>query len=292
MKKVLLIGNGINQVSDNGASWNALLNKLAGKPKNEREKKVRNAKPFTLWFEELSSTTKKRDLKESVADALKSGIPPNKFHTEIMAMDFQNILTTNYDYNLENATDTGWRPNLAAPESYYSLFRRWSSGSRHIWHVHGELNNTSSIMLGHVQYSGYINKIRNFLTNGIPTEVRSRDKKPYLSKYASKSSRTKGDVENWVDVFLENEVHFVGFGLDYTENHLWNLITEKRRFRKKSRKDFGRAVFHHCSDRKMSTEDEARLSILAALDVRVVDHTASSFPAAYKKCMNTLRNKK
>ncbi len=53
MKKVLLIGNGINQVSDNGASWTALLNKLAGKPKNEREKKVRNAKPFTLWFEEL-----------------------------------------------------------------------------------------------------------------------------------------------------------------------------------------------------------------------------------------------
>lgn len=292
MKKVILVGNGINQVSDNGASWTALLNKLAGEPKTQHEEKVRKAKPFTLWFEEISSSTRKKNLKESVATALRTGLRPNSMHTEIMDLDFENILTTNYDYNLENSTNYVWKSNMAAPENYYSLFRRRSFESKHIWHIHGELNNVGSIMLGHEQYSGYINKIRNFLTNGIPTESKARKKRPYLSKYSGKKSLAKGDVENWVDIFLENEVHVVGFGLDYTENHLWNLITEKRRLRKKSRKAIGQTFFHRCSDHKQSTGDEARLSILTALDVRVIDNTASTYSEAYKNCIDGLRKYK
>ena len=224
MKKVLLIGNGINQVSDGGASWTTLLNKLAGEPKTEHEEAVRKAKPFTLWFEELSSRSRKKNLKESVATALSKGLRPNSIHAEIMTLEYENIITTNYDYNLENARGDVWRQNMAAPENYYSLFRRHSFKSNHIWHIHGELNNVRSIMLGHEQYSGYIHKIRNFLTSGVPTESKARDKTPYLSKFSGKDTKKKGDIENWVDIFLENEVHVVGFGLDYTENHLWNLI--------------------------------------------------------------------
>jgi hypothetical protein len=31
------------------------------------------------------------------------------------------------------------------------------------------------------------------------------------------------DTESWVDVFLENDVDIVGFGMGYTESHIWNL---------------------------------------------------------------------
>ena len=137
-------------------------------------------------------------MKKSVAAALKTGLKPNKIHSEIMSLDAENILTTNYDYNLENATELVWKSNMAAREKYYSLFRRRSSGAKHVWHIHGEVNNVGSIMLGHEQYANYLNKIRNFLTNGVSTESKARKEKgPYLSKFSGKNSRTKGDVENW-----------------------------------------------------------------------------------------------
>ena len=111
MKKAILIGNGINQVSDNGASWTALLNKLASKPRTKHEEKVRKAKPFTLWFEEISSKKKTKNLKERVAAELKAGLKPNDIHEEIMGLGFENILTTNYDYNLEDSTKQNWTSN-------------------------------------------------------------------------------------------------------------------------------------------------------------------------------------
>jgi hypothetical protein len=288
MERILLVGNGFNLVSDGGASWNALLNKLAGAAKTIHEEDVRKAKPFTLWFEEIKNRSRKRNLKQLIAVSLKKELSPNGHHVDVMALGFQHILTTNYDYTLEEATGESWRSNFPARETYYSLFRRRSFADRHIWYIHGELENTRSIMLGHEQYSGYIHKIRNYLTTGVHTDVKERKGKPYLSKFARKNATTKGDVETWVDLFLEHEVHIVGFSFDYTENHLWNLIMEKQRL-KKNDKSIGLAVFHRCSDKKQTTTDEAKLSILSALGVRVIDHTSKSYSEAYDKCIGSLR---
>lgn len=289
MERILFVGNGFNQVSDDGAGWKSLLNKLAGTAKTKHEEEVRDAKPFTLWFEELSSRSRRKHLKTFVANSLSSTLKHNRHHVDAMTLSFQHVLTTNYDYNLERATEDNWRSNFAAPETYYSLFRRRSSGDRHIWHIHGELDNVGSIMLGHQQYSGYIQKIRNYLTSGVLTEVKDRAGIPYLSKFSSKNVAYKGDVETWVDLFLKNEVHIIGFGFDYTETHLWDLIIRKQRLRRGSRSSIGQAVFHRCSREKQSTTDEARLSMLSALGVQVIDHAADSYTAAYENCIQSLR---
>jgi hypothetical protein len=287
-EKILLIGNGFNLVSDGGASWTALLNSLAGTPKTKHESEVRKAKPFTLWFEEVARGTPHSQLKQKIAEDLESRVAPNKHHKDLMALNFQHILTTNYDYNLEAADGGRWIPNFPARETFYSLFRRRSSGNRHVWHIHGELDIVGSIMLGHEQYSGYMHKIRNFLTSGVETNAKTRDGKPYLSKFSRKNKGSLADVESWVDLFLEHEVHIIGFGLDYTENHLWNLITEKERLKRK-RLPIAQAVFHRCSDKKQSTADEARMSILSALGVRVIDHVGASYAEAYEACVASFR---
>ncbi|MBI4988350.1 MAG: SIR2 family protein [Rhodocyclales bacterium] len=287
-KKILLIGNGFNLVSDGGASWNALLNNLAGTPKTKHESEVRKAKPFTLWFEEIAKGGLHSQLKQKIAEDLESRVAPNKYHKDLMALNFQHILTTNYDYNLEAADGGSWIPNFPARETFYSLFRRRSSGNRHVWHIHGELDIVGSIMLGHEQYSGYIHKIRNFLTSGVETNAKARDGKPYLSKFSRNNKGSLADVESWVDLFLEHEVHIIGFGLDYTENHLWNLITEKERLKRK-RFPIAQAVFHRCSDKKQSTVDEARMSIMSALGVRVIDHVGASYAEAYDACVASFR---
>ncbi|MEW8192674.1 MAG: SIR2 family protein [Candidatus Thiodiazotropha sp.] len=291
MERCLLIGNGFNLVSDRGASWNALLNKLAGKPRTQHEEDIRKAKPFTLWFEEISSKKRSGDLKSEIAEYLAESVTTNNHHEDVMSLGIQNILTTNYDYNLEEASGEAWYQNHPAKENYYSLFRRNSLTNSHIWHIHGELNNVRSIMLGHEQYTGYNQKIANFMSYGVSTEAKKRKGKPYLSKYSQKAKGRKGDVETWVDIFLESEVHIIGFRLDYTENHLWSLITRKNNILKNRRRgiNVGKVVFHRCSDKKQSIEDEARLSILSALGVDVRDHTANTYADAYDECIKRLR---
>ena len=206
-----------------------------------------------------------------------------------MELDFRVILTSNYDYNLQRASGVPWKLEKAAPERLYSLFRRHVSGQREIWHLHGEINTASSIMLGHEQYARYLHKIRNFMTSGVSTEVEWRKKRPYLSKFSGSKSMHKGDVDSWVDHFLGSEVHMVGFGLDYTENHLWNLIFEKQSLKKKNRSGIGSLVYHRCSDKRQSVAEEAKFSLLEAFGVEVIDHYSGSYEKAYKKCFSSLR---
>lgn len=198
----LFIRNGLNRLSDDGSSWNNLLNKLAGNPKTQHELEIRNAKPFTLWFEEISSKNRVKTLKETISNHLIKSIKPNDYHRKIMSLGAQNIITTNYDYNLENSTGDVWISNNSARETYYSLFRRHSFNKNNIWHIHGELEPINSIMLGHEQYSGYIHKVLSFIKNGVETQIKGRSGNRYLSKFSPKNMKYKGDTESWVDVFL------------------------------------------------------------------------------------------
>jgi len=95
-------------------------------------------------------------------------------------------------------------------------------------------------------------------------------------------------VPTWVDLFLEKEVHVVGFSFDYTEYHLWNLLMKKERL---SRKDdsIGKVYFHRCSDHKQNVFDEALLSILASLGTVVQNHVGSSYERAYIKFMEYVK---
>jgi hypothetical protein len=130
----------------------------------------------------------------------------NRWIDEVMALDFKRFLTTNYDYTLQRASGEIWKSAKPAPERMFSLFRRQVLGNREIWHIHGELDNASSIMLGHEQYAAYLHKIRNFMTSGVNTKVKGRREKPYLSKFTTNKAAYKGDVESWVDHFLGSEV--------------------------------------------------------------------------------------
>ena len=128
--KVLLVGNGFNLVSDKGASWNDLLNRLAGEATTKHEEDIRKAKPFTLWFEEIMRRSSSVDVKNEISIYLNDYLEPNNHHIQVMNLGFTNCLTTNYDYNLENALGKNWKSNHPAKENFYSLFRRNSVGQQ------------------------------------------------------------------------------------------------------------------------------------------------------------------
>jgi len=102
--KVLLVGNGINRVS-NKLAWRHLINALIGKIGATGQIRVEN-KPFPLLYEEIyieaveRGEFDEREIKEFIAERV-SGLKKSAIHDEIIKLSFQDILTTNYDYNLE-----------------------------------------------------------------------------------------------------------------------------------------------------------------------------------------------
>ena len=122
MKPVLFVGNGLNLLSGNGRRWSDLLDDLADEPINSREKAIRKMKPFTLRYEEIvNALGNSTDHISAICNRLKK-LPHSDIHTRLMKLPIDEVLTTNYDYALENSIDDNWTPLRLANEPFYSLF--------------------------------------------------------------------------------------------------------------------------------------------------------------------------
>lgn len=268
----LLVGNGINLLSGNAPLWLVMLEQLA--KKNEVTMEFEH-KPYTLIYEEISlnayraNKTKEIQLKKQVASLVKE-TKPNEWHTKfVKANCVKNIITTNYDYSFEESCENS-KPMKAYldKETKYSNFRRWKIDDTYIWHIHGEADVPNSITLGHEQYSGTLQKMRNYLT--------SNDN--HSSEPVSPFKRGEGDFDSppngtysWLDIFLCDDVHIIGLGLDYTEIDLWWLLSYKARLShtKNSKFKIGKTYFHYFYKDKIDDKEKAKHLILESLGVKV-----------------------
>lgn len=288
MKPVLFVGNGLNLLSGNGRRWSDLLDDLADEPINSREKAIRKMKPFTLRYEEIvNALGNSTDHISAICNRLKK-LPHSDIHTRLMKLPIDEVLTTNYDYALENSIDDNWTPLRLANEPFYSLFRvRNSESGKRIWHIHGEVDQTNSIMLGYEKYVGYMQKINNFLSNGVPTAQKIRKGEPYFSKFSKNRKENSNYVDSWVDTFLECDIHMIGFGLDYTENHLWHLIRKKRALRNDGQQ-IGHLTYHYCGEKKPNISTEAKLGLLESFGAVVFDHSETTFRKSYTTALTKI----
>jgi len=203
----LLIGNGINYLSKNVVGWTDLLNSLIQKI-GKLDVINTEEKPFLHLYEEIFTRAEKytnkkeEDIKQDIVNEIRT-MRPNSYHQKITDLPFENILTLNYDYNF---TDN--RSNVKNKEVKYSLRRHQRINNKKIWHIHGELDNKHSIMLGYSHYMDSINNIQSYLNS---------------SKKNEKNNST------WVDVFLTNDIYILGAGLDFEELDIWWLLSYRNR---------------------------------------------------------------
>lgn len=276
VQKILLVGNGINRLSKD-YSWENLLDELIIDIGKENAIEHRKTKPLTLLYEEIFFRSRKyldKDeigLKKKISD-LVNKLKRNEFHKKFLNLGTTHILTTNYDYNLEKSAygsvENGKSVNVS-PERKYNLFRRRQINNQYIWHIHGEAEIPNSITLGHEHYSGYLQKMRNHLTD------------------------KNHERNSWVDLFIESDVHIVGLSLDYTEIDLWWLIIYKEREKlKHNGKNYdyiGKTVFHHFSRPTDSERDDgaklAKLSLLKSYGVEIKEELVKEeeYDKAYNK---------
>ncbi len=229
MEEVLFLGNGFNRVSEGAMSWRSVMKELASfVGKSDRITQYLNHKPFTLVFEEIyfrSARVRNIDelaLKERTAKLINS-ILPNELHAEAVLSGVNNILTTNYDYNLEVSSRLEFGSSQTK-ETKYSVHRRKCADGVCVWHIHGEADYPRTLMLGHEHYSGYVDKLQDFvppLSGGTPARKAKR----------VDGRRKRGEGQNWVELFLDSNVHVIGFSFDYTEIELWWLLSVKERHR-------------------------------------------------------------
>lgn len=282
MTTSLLIGNGINRVTNHEASWEHVLDALVPGGLVGQALEHMKHKPFALVYEEILLTRMSNDksldekvLKEKIAETV-GGLQFNALHRRVMDSAVRHVITTNYDYGFEKSTRLKYTRSHLMRESKYSAFRRRAVGDKFVWHIHGEVEAPNTITLGYDQYSGYLQKLRTYATG----DRESKNGSPFKMGM-SDFDTVEGTIYSWLDVFLRDDIHIVGLGLDYTEIDLWWAVTYKAR-KKAQGFPVGRTIYHDWYSGEVEEPTRAKRSLLKALSVDVKPRDcANRFEAAY-----------
>jgi hypothetical protein len=267
---VLFIGNGINSILD-GYDWNQLMKNLF-KKFGTTSTLYDNDHSFPLAYEEIYlNLLKRKGIKENaikrfIAEDVEK-LKPGEVHEAIINGNFNEIITSNYDYTLQKASS--YKPPLFSNESItkentYSIFRYNTIEDKRIWHMHGEINNPKSIILGYEQYVGNLQKMRTYVTKG----TSSLHKNLKLDALA-KRFHTNHKIHSWIDLFFKKDIHIVGLKLDFEEIDLWWLLTY--RARKKATyfsNKITNEIFYYIP-KGYVVRSKAKLDFLKATDVKI-----------------------
>ncbi|MBX7167324.1 MAG: SIR2 family protein [Pirellulales bacterium] len=240
-----------------------------------------DGRPFTMLFDDATlraHDTHDRTCVKSVIAAQLRDLRPNLFHRRLLDLDVRHILTTNYDYALEQASDDRPR-DISHHAKKYSLFRRRVVAKMSIWHIHGEINTPRSLVLGYDQYMGQVQRMRLFLKGFYHGK-----KSPFTS--GIREFESGKSLYSWCDVFLRDDVHILGLGLSYSELDLWWMLYYKARLKRRG-VNVGRTVFYNIRTEPAVTPE---LKSIRTLDVEVVEVDAQSgYDAAWESLLQQLR---
>ena len=274
----LLLGNGVNRAALQ-KDWTQILRELAAQFDADELVHHLGSKPLSMFIEELCARSAgvfrhtEHDVKVAFAKLLEQ-ITPIEAHHRI-CKPFKTILTTNYDFTIEEAfVGPLYNPAFLYPETRYSLFRRYQAGTKDVWHVHGDSARPSSMVLGYDQYAGSLQKIRNYVTEGVKIKTLGyRLSSPVKNGMIEFESSRR--IYSWVDHFLRDHLHIVGLGMDFTEIDLWWLLLHKRRRTNQTGK-----IFYYQAGLSL-VDDTAVTSLMKSLNVEVIHVVADSYNECY-----------
>ncbi len=256
--KALFVGNGINRTESNhGISWLDLLQRISDTYDIQTDLK-NDLKPFPLAFEEMlyaksgrnNFQNKLRNLKTAISEILvedANGLIDNEIHSSIMQCGINEIITTNYDYNLELSVRQNFMNEKSSlsinnQESKHSLYRGYDINGITVRHIHGELYHNrnitptdlnypeESIMIGFEHYADYFTKIQSVI-KGESGKHKDQEKKSLLVRLRDYQT---GKI--WTDLFFTHKLIFIGSSLDFSESHLWWLLTQREELKRVSNK--------------------------------------------------------
>ena len=229
--KVLLLGNGLLRLCE-GISWSELLNGISrGK---EVEKSVLDEIPFNMQAEAMCGTGMEA-IRHDVACVVEK--PDNLCIAgelkQLLRLDFDCILTTNYTYEVENvllgkefsasrrhsAIRTYGNPhkqtNLQICYEFITDNRKQKAVQ--VWHIHGDAARHNSLILSYYSYARVISELFEY------------SKKRQNGYEEAQQEERPLQIKSWLDWFIMGDVYSVGFGWDFSEIDLWWAVERKNR---------------------------------------------------------------
>ena len=289
--QVLLLGNGLNIHFQNDKNWKSLLTAISRRPDIDPE---RLTWPMPLRAILLTNNHVDSALKEN-REGL-SGTRINEkyrdFLSQMRAIMFDEILTTNYSYELE-ADENGEIPDnkqllkmlrhtdaVKRAENRYLLHTynqiKSTDGISRVWHIHGEARKPESIIIGHYWYANYLTKMKSIL-----------DK-----KYSEEDIFTTVQP-SWADSFVLGDVYILAFGFDQSEMDLWWLINRKQR----EKAETGKTYWFEPRVMNDPTAVDEKRELLRCLGVQCEDlgfigtsYDDIDFDAFYSTALETIKN--
>lgn len=228
--RVLLLGNGINRAF-NSESWDSLIDSISKDKLSPKEKDVLSSMSFPIRAIVATGNDVLNGVKSFASQMMDLKMPEEQksIIRDLVSLDFDAILTTNYSYEVEKAHDSDFSVKMNFRSKYrvvsqegttvdkqFGIYSYMNVGSNKIWHIHGEAAKPNSIVLGHRYYGKLISRINNRLRNTFADYKSSiNHDKPYTPK-------------SWIDYFMVSDVYIVGLGLDLSEMDLWWLLDIKQ----------------------------------------------------------------
>ena len=263
--KILLLGNGINRAF-NSDSWDDLLNTIDRRA--ERYDIGDYRCPETLKAVLVTEDNVDRALSEQKERLGNLGTEkPEKqmrLLRRLLNAGFDEILTTNYSYELETAalghgrvneralkrmqghTDEVGRCETSLMLHTYNAFEFGGRGHR-VWHVHGEARKPDSMILGAYYYGGLLGKMIDL-----------------NKKRGNVYSQPKPQIRSWTDAFILGDVYILGFGMGFAESDMWWLLNRKKR----GGNNVGKTYFYELKPEK--DINRAKMDLLSLMNVEII----------------------
>ncbi|WP_075280352.1 SIR2 family protein [Thermophilibacter provencensis] len=308
MEKTLLIGNGLN-LAAGGRSWDALLQEICPDDLRIQTNDKNDAIPQPIQFEMIGARENERSSRRGKDSYLKlknkiKGLfdeTPYDFgplHHAVYKTKTDNIITTNYDFVLEEASGR-WDPNDA---------RRWNSqqkylfestgvvGGRNFFHCHGVCNLASSICIGYEHYMGYVQHMRSLLVKGSKDECELDS--PRIARILNGTVAVS--EMQWPILFFNSDIAILGLGLSFSELDLWWLLTFRAAFfsnvditaRPNKVTYFDVAEIskdEDCEEKKHEMREGAKAIALSGLNVQYVPIVTHSYKRGYGIVLESLQ---
>lgn len=222
METTLLIGNGLNLTLIDD-TWKNVVKKIA----EDRNIRSIASTSLPLEFERVMNIHLKNNpdlqnksgaystAKSRMANDLRTKrLPSDSIHYLLRDIPVDNIVTTNYDYLLEQVFDSDFVPEEST-NMYLDEARSEINGVK-FYHAHGEANNTKSICLGYEHYAKLLSRIRSNI-----------DIKEGKNRVILRDLKFKVQRDSWYYKFFSDNIYIVGLGLGESEIDLWSLLTKR-----------------------------------------------------------------
>ena len=286
--QVLLLGNGIN-ISNGSKNWDEFLESIKDENFNIPIEQLKSPMPLRAIL--VSNNRLNEKLKEKKTELL----PTNKLLnnkiplSEVLSIGFDEILTTNYTYELEQACFDGEpiseyglkRLSVNAlggsPERKYLITTYnkaiFNGTSQRIWHIHGEARKHSSMVLGHDYYGRLTKQIIEYI-----------EKKKNAYSWYQRHNQSM-EITSWIDAFIMGDVYILGQGFHFSEIDLWWLLNRKNN----EKAEHGNVYFYENN----TGREKEKIKLLEILGVKVANvvgqRNGIDYADFYKRALNEIK---